>query len=101
MVICSVIGCSTSSPGAEGHSAATRADAKDQDPDEFKKRVALLEHGMSIEEVTRIFGQPRMDTNLGEGQRIMSFARIYEGGRIRTVALSFQDGLLVDIPSAR
>ncbi len=100
-VICTLSACSTSQGTSEGLPGEPQAEARDADPEEFKKRVAGLQHGMSIEEVIRVFGSPRMDTNLGEGQRLLSFAKIYEGGRIRTIALSFQDGKLTDIPSAR
>lgn len=100
-VICMLSGCSTNQIFSEELPSDPQAEATDADPEEFKERIAMLQHGMSIEEVIRIFGSPRMDSNLGEGQRLLSFAKIYEGGRIRSIALSFQDGKLIDIPSAR
>jgi len=100
-MICTLPACSSVEAGSEDHPSSANSVAPLVDPQEFKARVAALERGMSIEEVMRILGKPRMDTNLGDGQRILSFARIYEGGRIRTIALSFQDGELSDIPSAR
>ena len=101
LMICTLPACTALEPGPQDHSVSAHADAVEENPREFEGRVSSLEHGMSIDEVIGIFGKPRMDTNLGDGQRILSFAKIYEGGRIRTISLSFQDGELNDTSSSR